>query len=57
MEAFQAGGGVCPSGGNTGILAFADHLHAQKLGLHEENVTFWSRFETQEANTHYLCEH
>ena len=34
MEAFQAGGGVCgretPSGENTGILAFADHLHARK---------------------------
>ena len=35
MDAFQAGGvGVCvretPSGGNFEILAFADHLHAQK---------------------------
>ena len=34
MEAFQAGRGVCgretPSGGIVRILAFADHLHAQK---------------------------
>ena len=35
MEAFQEGGAGCvrektPSGGNAGILAFADHLHAHK---------------------------
>ena len=34
MEVFQAGGGVCgretPSGGNFGIVAFADHSHAQQ---------------------------
>ena len=34
MEEFQAGvecvGRKTPSGGNFGILAFADHLHAQK---------------------------
>ena len=38
-EAFQGGGGVClretPSGGNTGILAFADYFHAQKPTLQE----------------------
>jgi len=34
MEVFEAGGGVCgretASGGNKGISAFADHLHAHK---------------------------
>ena len=37
-EGVSGRGGVCgretPSGGNTGILAFADHLHAQKPILH-----------------------
>ena len=43
MEVFQAGGGVCgretPSGGNTGMLAFPDHLHAQKPITYKKGKT------------------
>ena len=51
MEEFQAGGGAgvgereTPNGGDFGILAFADHLHAHNT-LQERVHVFKAIFET-----------
>ena len=52
MEEFQAGGcgGETPSGGITEILAFANHLHAQKL-IYKITKTFQNEFKTNFTRT------